>query len=157
MGQTQSQCKTHLESLNPPFLVTDIDTSAILQYTPNSDHLSQNISLWCSLSSLNDTSFVPKIGDSSRLRNKSMLSPVVKLFFFFLLHAEQSLFPPPSGLFFIKNQSKSQRGTFQTPAALEADDEARVNIRVVKLWWITKWIRIAAPTPSEKILKREML
>lgn len=85
MGQTQSQCKTHLESLNPPFLVTDIDTSAILQYTPNSDHLSQNISLWCSLSSLNDTSFVPKIGDSSRLRNKSMLSPVVKLFFFFSL------------------------------------------------------------------------
>lgn len=140
-------------------LVTDIDTVCILQYTQNSDHLSQNISLWCFLSSLNDTSFVPKIGDSFRLRNKSMFSPAVKLFFFFsfFLHAEQSCFQPPSGLFFIKNQSKSQWGTFQTPAALEADDEARVNIRVVKLWWITKWIRIAAPTPSEKILKREML
>lgn len=51
-----------------------------------------------------------------------------QLLFFLFLHAEQSCLSASSGLFFIKNRSKSQRGAFQTPAALEADDEARVNI-----------------------------
>lgn len=84
---------------------------------------------------------VPEIGDSS--------CPCCHLFssfcfiYFFLpapphpchppSHAERSCFQSPSGLLFIKNQSTSQRGTFQTHAAPEADDEARVNIRVVKL------------------------
>lgn len=37
--------------------------------------------------------------------------------FFCFLHAEQSCFQPPSGLFFMKNQSKSQWGTFQTTSS----------------------------------------
>lgn len=91
----------------------------------------------------------------------SLLSPVFKFLFYFLFffppphpchppsHTERSCFQSPSGLLFIKNQSTSQRGTFQTHAAPEANDEARVNIRVVKLWWMTKWIRIASLQQGE--------